>query len=81
MNSNITMPEFLKDSIEEWIDSEVEEEIRDYTIRVRIDNRLVVIDSVSFVGGEIEIKISSPLYFPDTDDLAAVELLPKEGAV
>ncbi len=77
----MNIPESLKIRVQDWINSEVDEEIKNYPIRIKIDGKIIDYDSRSMFGGEIEINIKSPVFFPETDRIAAVEILPQEDEI
>ena len=71
----------LKKAFLNEVEIMVDEKIQEIPVVLKIDGKYVDCDSISYEGGEIEINIKSPVFFPETDRIAAVEILPKEDEI
>ena len=59
-------------TIDKYINKQVDEQIKNYPLRVYVDGKDVDIAKVTYGGGEVNIFLVSPLYVHKTDELLKV---------
>jgi hypothetical protein len=58
----------VTEATREYIRAEVDRLIETYPIHIRIDGKDVDPDDITIAGGQIDIEIRTPLYFPETEE-------------
>lgn len=58
--------------MKEEIEAEVDRQISEYPINVKINGELVDCSDIKIDGGEIEINFRTPFYFPGTETKALI---------